>query len=152
MRILQARILEWVAMPSSRGSSWFGDLPNPRIETGSPALQADSLLSEPPGKQTCRRFFLVSDGMYLYSYVRGYLFHSKKCRAFCLIYTMCVFIDSQIKYSVVYHSEPWIRRMRILDQSNLCLLCNLGDLLSWSLNVLVFSNASVIHPLGWFDD
>ena len=27
-----------------------GDLPNPGIELGSPALQADSLLSEPPGK------------------------------------------------------------------------------------------------------
>ena len=26
-----------------------GDLPNPGIELGSPALQADSLLSEPPG-------------------------------------------------------------------------------------------------------
>ena len=42
--ILQARILEWVAMPSSR------DLPNPGIKPRSPALQADSLLSEPPGK------------------------------------------------------------------------------------------------------
>ena len=38
--VLQARILEWVAMPSSRGSS------QPR----SPALQADSLSPEPPGK------------------------------------------------------------------------------------------------------
>ena len=27
-----------------------GDLPNPRIEPMSPALQADSLLSEPPGE------------------------------------------------------------------------------------------------------
>ena len=27
-----------------------GDLPNPRIEPGSPELQADSLSSEPPGK------------------------------------------------------------------------------------------------------
>ena len=27
-----------------------GDLPNPWIESGSPVLQADSLLSEPPGK------------------------------------------------------------------------------------------------------
>ena len=27
-----------------------GDLPNPWIEPGSPALQADCLLSEPPGK------------------------------------------------------------------------------------------------------
>ena len=38
--ILQARILEWVAMPSSRGSSW------PGIKTkspASPALQAASL-------------------------------------------------------------------------------------------------------------
>ena len=40
MGILQARILEWIAMPSSRGSS------QPR----SPALQADSLPPEPPGK------------------------------------------------------------------------------------------------------
>ena len=42
--ILQARILEWVAFPSSRGSS------QPRgIEPRSPALQAD-LPAEPPGK------------------------------------------------------------------------------------------------------
>ena len=43
-RILQARILEWVAVPFSRGSS------QPRIEPGSSALQADSLPAEPPGK------------------------------------------------------------------------------------------------------
>ena len=42
--ILQVRILKWVAMPS------FRDLPDPGIEPGSPALQADSLLSEPAGK------------------------------------------------------------------------------------------------------
>ena len=42
--ILQARILEWVAIPFSR------DLPNPGIEPRSPILQADSLQSEPPGK------------------------------------------------------------------------------------------------------
>ena len=44
MEILQARILEWVAMPSSR------DLPNPGTEPRSPTLQAVSLLTEPPGK------------------------------------------------------------------------------------------------------
>ena len=33
-----------VPFPSS------GDLPDPGIEPGSPTLQADSLLSEPPGK------------------------------------------------------------------------------------------------------
>ena len=42
--ILQARILEWVAIPSP------GDLLDPRIDPESPALQADSLPSEPPGK------------------------------------------------------------------------------------------------------
>ena len=42
--ISQVRILEWVAIPFTRGSSW------PGIELWSPALQADSLPSEPPGK------------------------------------------------------------------------------------------------------
>ena len=43
--ILQARILEWAAIPSPV------DLPDPGIEPGSPAaLQADSLLTEPSGK------------------------------------------------------------------------------------------------------
>ena len=42
--ILQARVLEWVAIPFS------GDLPNPGIEPGFPALQANSLPFEPPGK------------------------------------------------------------------------------------------------------
>ena len=34
-----------------------GDLPDPRIKPGSPALQADFLLSEPPEKPTERRIF-----------------------------------------------------------------------------------------------
>ena len=42
--ILQARVLEWVAI------SFSGDLPDPGIEPWSPALQADALTSEPPGK------------------------------------------------------------------------------------------------------
>ena len=80
MEILQARILQWVVMPSSRGSSQPrspalradflrseppeeskntgvdslslppGDLSNPGIELGSLVLQVDSLPSEPPGK------------------------------------------------------------------------------------------------------
>ena len=32
-----------------------GDLPNPGIDPGSPALQADALLSEPPGKPSRKR-------------------------------------------------------------------------------------------------
>ena len=94
MGILQARILEWVAMPSSRGSSqprdriqvpriagrfftsWAtreaqeyesgqpmpspGDLPDPPIELGSPALQADSLPAELPGNLFRSSIFVVS--------------------------------------------------------------------------------------------
>ena len=52
--ILQARILEWVALPSSRGSS------QPRDKPRSPTFLADSLLSEPPGK---------SKHTYIYMYV-----------------------------------------------------------------------------------
>ena len=43
-RILQARILEWVALIFS------GDLPNPGIKPRYPTLQADSLPAEAQGK------------------------------------------------------------------------------------------------------
>ena len=46
-----------LSMGFSRQEYWSGlpfpspgDLPDPGIEPGAPALQADSLLSEPPGK------------------------------------------------------------------------------------------------------
>ena len=48
-----------LSMEFSRQGCWSGlpfpspgDLPNPGIEPGSPTLQADVLLSEPPGKPT----------------------------------------------------------------------------------------------------
>ena len=51
-----------LSMGSSRQEYWSGlpfpspgDLPNPGIEPGSPALQADALSSEPPGKHTRSR-------------------------------------------------------------------------------------------------
>ena len=44
MGILQARMLEWVAMSPS------GDIPNPGIKPRSPTLYADSSPFEPPGK------------------------------------------------------------------------------------------------------
>ena len=53
--ILQAEILKWVAIPFSM------DLPDPGVKLGSPALQVDSLLSEPTGKPktlTCIRIYV----------------------------------------------------------------------------------------------
>ena len=46
--ILQTRILEWVAILSP------GDLADPGIEHGSPALEVDSSLSKPPWKSRPR--------------------------------------------------------------------------------------------------
>ena len=54
--ISQARILEWVAIPFSRGSS------QPGIEPGSPAFQVVSLPSEPPGKP---RVHIIGDQIML---------------------------------------------------------------------------------------
>ena len=51
--ILQARILEWVALPFSRGS------PNPGVEPRSPTLQGDSLPTELSGKP-CICFILAN--------------------------------------------------------------------------------------------
>ena len=51
--ILQPRILEQVAIPSP------GDLPDPVVEPGSPALKADFLLIEPPGKPVSAQGILV---------------------------------------------------------------------------------------------
>ena len=54
---LDCSLLGASALEFSRQEYWSrqpfispGDLPNPRIEPESPAMQADSLLCEPPGK------------------------------------------------------------------------------------------------------
>ena len=52
LEILQARVLEWVAIPS------LGDLPGPGIEPRSPALQVHPLLSEPRRKPNKGYLFL----------------------------------------------------------------------------------------------
>ena len=51
--ILQARILEWIAIPFSRGSS------GPRTEPRPPTLQTDSLLSEPQGNPYRKKILIL---------------------------------------------------------------------------------------------
>ena len=51
--ILQTKILEWVTISFSR------DLPDSGIEPESPALEADALTSEPPGKLSPRGPHLI---------------------------------------------------------------------------------------------
>ena len=69
MGILQARILEWVAM------SFSMDLPNPGIELGSPALHVDSLLAELPGKP---KLSLVTAYSFISFFVCLFYFFSRK--------------------------------------------------------------------------
>ena len=57
--IFQARVLEWVAISFSRGSS------RPREQTRSPALQADTSLSEPPGKP-CDSSYVLENKVCIY--------------------------------------------------------------------------------------
>ena len=59
-----------MSMEFSRQEYWSrqpfpcpADLPNPGIEPGSPALQADSLPSEPPGKQRMRWLDGITDSI-----------------------------------------------------------------------------------------
>ena len=67
MGILQARILEWLTMPSSRASS------QPRF----PALQAHSLPSEPPRKpQACGFYFANMNCNFFKEVNVHYNFHS----------------------------------------------------------------------------
>ena len=82
--ILQARKLEWVAI------RFFRDVPDPEMEPRSSALQADSLLSEIPGK--------------------SYLFYAAaKSLQLCL--TLCNPIDSSPPGSAV----PGILKARTLE-------------------------------------
>ena len=60
MAILQARMLEWDALPSSKGSA------HPGIKSRSPASQVDSLPSEPPGKPTKHTHNLVNSLQFTY--------------------------------------------------------------------------------------
>ena len=55
--IPQERILEWVAFPSP------GDIPDPGIEHGSPALQTDSLPCEVPGRPRLAHINSRLDGL-----------------------------------------------------------------------------------------
>ena len=62
MGILQARILDCIAMPSPR------DFPNPGIEHRTPTLQVDSLQAELPGKSYTYTYIL-------YVYLNDKLLH-----------------------------------------------------------------------------
>ena len=78
--ILQTRILEWVAMPSSRGSS------QPRNRTQVSRLAGDSLPSEPP-----RSWYPIGDNLYIIGPEFINLW-----RDMCHISMCCVIVNLQV--------------------------------------------------------
>ena len=122
--ILQARILEWVAFPFSKGSSqprslalqanslpaepqgkpWNtggiaipspGDLPDPGIKPGSPASQADSLLTELSGKCTQNSWF------FCFSLLSLLFLQVTSCFVFCFILSVSSLKNKQTYISFV---------------------------------------------------
>ena len=84
--ILQAGILEWT-IPFSRG------LPNPGIKRGSPALQVNSLLSDPPGTS--------------HTEIHGVFFFS----LVCLLLTISSKREELIGHCICsFLNIPWLRK------------------------------------------
>ena len=117
--ILQARILEWVAMPSSRGSSQPRDGTQVRS-----ALHLDSLPAEPPGKPKntgvgslflLQRIFPTQDSN------RGLL----HCRwiLYQLSYQGSPSLSQTLESTVPLHQLNWPIRMCFLGSFPLPVLC-----------------------------
>ena len=108
LRILQARILEWVAMPSSRGSS------QPRDWTQVSRTASDSSPSEPPGKPS-----MNSMPCELETHGDISCWHQNLwcCGDLCL---------SSKDFFIKLSSSGWRKRMH-MDCSGLGVLLNVGD-------------------------
>ena len=96
---LQAKILEWVAIPFSRVSS------KPWIEPGSLASQVDSLLSEPLGK-----LIMICSYFYRWSTVLRHsgLFQHFFCFLLMFGFFFFSYSHSKIFFSSAMHIQPWI--------------------------------------------
>ena len=90
--LFQAKILEWVAISFSRGSS------QPGIESRSPALQADSLLCEPPGNTW---WDSEVQGMYVYLWLIHIVVWQKPIQ-----HCKAVTLQLKIKKEVMCHPQP----------------------------------------------
>ena len=96
-RIFQARVLEWVAIPSP------GYLPDPGIEPGSPGLQADALPSEPPGKPTAS--FLLSSYTALFFFLAVITIWHHIIVNMCTVH-LCEILQEQGSVSIVSSTLP----------------------------------------------
>ena len=95
--VLQARLLEWVAISFSRGSS------QPRDWTWVPCMQVDSLPSKPPGKPKC----LTRVSYFPYSFIFWFSITQPNIEN----YPYCCFLLLIIFYIVYHlHFAFWVPR------------------------------------------
>ena len=108
--ILQARTLEWVAVPFSR------DLPNPEIKPRSPAFQEDSLPAEPPGKppktgvcslSLLQGIFLTRESNWGLLHCRQILYQLSYQESF--MYYIFIFVH---RFSEYYHKGQYSRKSK----------------------------------------
>ena len=90
-----------------------GDLPDPGIEPGSPALQADSLPFEPPGKpeNTGVGSLFLLQGIFLTQELNWNLLHCKRILICCCSVakshpTLCYPMDCSMPGLPVHHQLP----------------------------------------------
>ena len=108
------------SMGFSRQECWSGlpflspgDLPDPGIKPGSPALQADGLPSEPPGKLF---FFFLNIYLLKYNWLTMFQVHSK-------LIQLCIY--TYIVFEIIFH----YRLLQYIDYSSLWYTVNICCLL-----------------------
>ena len=116
--ILQARILEWVAMTSSRG------LPDPGIEPRSPILQVDSLLSESPGKPWIF-FWLENLG------IRIAWFYSRSCSSLSTYFPNSACWQNTFSLLKIWFHRVLVATHGIFIAIGKTLSCSMWDLVPW---------------------
>ena len=103
MGILQVRILDRLSCPPP------GDFPNPGIEPRSPALQADSLPTEPPGKPI---YIYIYTHIYIYIhiYIHTYIY---------TLYTLYIHLRYADDTTLIAESEEELKSllMKLKEES-----------------------------------
>ena len=92
----------WSGLPFPSGIFLPGDLPNPGIEPGSPALQADALPSEPQER--------INVGVCVYIYIYIYIYicicHASVCASVLCLVTTKIWSEGPLGGSQLSEDRP----------------------------------------------
>ena len=111
--IFQARVLEWIAISFSRGSS------RPRNRTWVSRIAADALLSEPPGKPPQSSLLLFySKEINLFALITKEGFLISPCYSLELCIQMCISFFSFF----AFHSSSFLSNFKASSDSHFAFL------------------------------